>query len=120
MPCCNASIAFPEFDRSVDFPLEVKAERLNRERPSGLDLEPDRSLLLEPGGGGKLNGGGGSLRFLPDIGEMTVIAVAGLAYSENGPEEFCIDVIRAGGLRAGFKFDGGRSVWVILALGGGE
>lgn len=75
MPCCNISIALLEFERSVDLPLEVKEERLNLERPSGLVLDPERSLTLEPGGGGKFKGGGGSLR------PMAVIALAGLAYS---------------------------------------
>jgi hypothetical protein len=81
-------------------PLDVNAERLNRERaPSGLDLEEERSLL-DDGGGGKLSGGGGSLRLRPVMGDITVIALNGLAYSAASVAGgLGNDVCSEGGLR---------------------
>jgi len=71
--CCKVSIAFAVLDLSVDFPLEVKEDKVN------LDLDIERSRLADaaPGGGAKV--GGGSLRFRCENGEMTVMALAGLA-----------------------------------------
>lgn len=88
-------------DLSEDFPLEVNADRLNRDRaPSGLVLEEERSLFNE-GGGGKLSGAGGSLRFRPVMGDITVIALKGLAYSfATAAGGLGNDVCREGGLRA--------------------
>jgi hypothetical protein len=84
------------FDRSVDFPLDVKDERVN------LDLDPERSREEEPapGGGGKL-GGAGSLRFRFEKGDMTVMALAGLAYSGARFGGLGILVCKAGGVRFG-------------------
>jgi hypothetical protein len=73
---CKASIATGLvtvlFARSDDLPL-VKADNPN------LDLDPDRSRFELGGGGGKLIGA--SLRLRIDIGEITVIALAGLETS---------------------------------------
>jgi hypothetical protein len=85
--CCNESIAFGVPDRSDDFPLEVNAERVNLDRPSGLVLDVDRSLLVVDGGGGKFIETGGSLRLLPLKGDITVTALAGLAYSAACTED---------------------------------
>jgi hypothetical protein len=116
--CCRESLAFVAFDRSDDFPLEVKADKLNLDRPSGLVLDVDLSLLLVDGGGGKFIGAGGSLRVLPLNGDMTVTALAGLANSVACAGEVPgNEVCKADGLR----LEVGRSrLCAILWPGGGE
>lgn len=103
-------MAFAVFDLSVDFPREVNDDNVN------LDLDTERSRLEDaaPGGGGKL--GGGSLRFLWENGEITVIALAGLAYSAarltGGVDKF--DVCKVGGVRiGGLEMVGGLRIGVL-------
>jgi hypothetical protein len=74
VPYCRFSIAFTGavIDLSVDLPL-VKAESPN------LGLEPERSRVELGGGGGKFIGD--SPRPRVDNGEMTVIALVGVATS---------------------------------------
>jgi hypothetical protein len=93
---CRFSIAFTGavLDLSVDLPL-AKAERPN------LDLDADRSRALLGGGGGKFIGA--SPRPLIDKGEMTVIALVGVATSLGrfeGVRALVCKCCRCGGDRA--------------------